>query len=104
MAHRKHNQNEQSDERQNDARQRVEHAVAQALQAQIPHLHSEIVRQVLETVKALVAPGVTTMDLERAAEKKIRESAKSGVLKDLVASVRSMNWLASCGAQMTSVR
>ncbi len=32
-----------------------------------------IVRQVLETVKALVAPGVSTMDLERAAEKKIRE-------------------------------
>ena len=32
-----------------------------------------IVRQVLDTVKALVAPGVTTMDLERAAEKKIRE-------------------------------
>ena len=29
-----------------------------------------IVRQVLETVKALVAPGVTTMDLERAAEKR----------------------------------
>ncbi|HWR37739.1 MAG TPA: type I methionyl aminopeptidase [Clostridia bacterium] len=32
-----------------------------------------IVRQVLETVKVLVAPGVSTMDLERAAEKKIRE-------------------------------
>ena len=32
-----------------------------------------IVRQVLDTVKDLVAPGVTTMDLERAAEKKIRE-------------------------------
>src|SRR6201993_4240089 len=32
-----------------------------------------IVRQGLETGKALVAPGVTTMDLERAAEKKIRE-------------------------------
>src|SRR3954447_19938208 len=32
-----------------------------------------IVRQVLETVRALVAPGVTTMDLERAAEKRIRE-------------------------------
>lgn len=32
-----------------------------------------IVRQVLETVKAMVAPGVSTMDLERAAEKKIRE-------------------------------
>jgi methionyl aminopeptidase len=32
-----------------------------------------IVRQVLDTVKAMVAPGVTTMDLERAAEKKTRE-------------------------------
>src|SRR5579862_4834035 len=32
-----------------------------------------IVRQVLDTVRALVVPGVTTMDLERAAEKKIRE-------------------------------
>lgn len=32
-----------------------------------------IVRQVLETVKALVAPGVSTMDLERVAERKIRE-------------------------------
>src|SRR5246500_5449369 len=32
-----------------------------------------IVRQVLDHVKALVAPGATTMDLERAAEKKIKE-------------------------------
>lgn len=32
-----------------------------------------IVRQVLDTVKVLVAPGVSTMDLEKAAEKKIRE-------------------------------
>lgn len=32
-----------------------------------------IVRQVLDHVRALVTPGVTTMDLERAAEKKIRE-------------------------------
>jgi methionyl aminopeptidase len=32
-----------------------------------------IVRQVLGTVKALVVPGVSTMDLERAAEDKIRE-------------------------------
>src|SRR6266436_8604786 len=32
-----------------------------------------IVRHVLDTVKALVAPGVSTMDLERAAEEKIRE-------------------------------
>ena len=32
-----------------------------------------IVRQVLDTVKQMVAPGVSTMDLERTAEKKIRE-------------------------------
>jgi methionyl aminopeptidase len=32
-----------------------------------------IVRQVLETVKAMVAPGVSTMDLERVAEEKIKE-------------------------------
>jgi len=32
-----------------------------------------IVRQVLDHVRAMVAPGVSTMDLERAAEKKIAE-------------------------------
>jgi len=32
-----------------------------------------IVRQVLDSVKSLVKPGVTTMDLEKAAEKQIRE-------------------------------
>src|SRR5215468_8348408 len=32
-----------------------------------------IVRQVLDHLKALVKPGVTTMDLERAAETKIKE-------------------------------
>src|ERR1700746_2368754 len=32
-----------------------------------------IVRQVLDHVKTLVAPGVTTMHLERVAERKIRE-------------------------------
>ena len=32
-----------------------------------------IVRQVLDTVRAMVKPGVTTMDLERTAEKKIKE-------------------------------
>ena len=32
-----------------------------------------IVRQVLDTVRAMVKPGVTTMELERAAEKKIKE-------------------------------
>ncbi len=33
----------------------------------------QIVRQVLDAVKALVAPGVSTMDLEYAAEEKIKE-------------------------------
>src|SRR3954467_10981365 len=33
----------------------------------------QIVRQVLDAVKALVAPGVSTMDLENAAEEKILE-------------------------------
>jgi methionyl aminopeptidase len=33
----------------------------------------QVVRQVLDAVKALVAPGVSTMDLEHAAEEKIRE-------------------------------
>src|SRR5262249_24096444 len=32
-----------------------------------------IVRQVLDHVRAMVAPGVSTMDLERAAESKIKE-------------------------------
>ena len=32
-----------------------------------------IVRQVLDTVRSMVKPGVTTMDLERAAENKIKE-------------------------------
>ncbi|MFZ0803363.1 MAG: type I methionyl aminopeptidase [Terriglobales bacterium] len=32
-----------------------------------------IVREVLDLLRSLVAPGVTTMDLERAAEKKIKE-------------------------------
>ncbi len=32
-----------------------------------------IVREVLDHVRAMVAPGVTTMDLERAAEKKIKD-------------------------------
>ncbi len=32
-----------------------------------------IVREVLDAVRALVAPGVTTMDLERAAEQKIKD-------------------------------
>ena len=32
-----------------------------------------IVRQVLDHLRALVAPGVTTMDLERAAEQKMKD-------------------------------
>ena len=48
MAHHNGNQNE----KQNEARQCVEHAVAQALQAQIPQLQAQIVRQVLEAMPA----------------------------------------------------
>jgi methionyl aminopeptidase len=40
-----------------------------------------IVRQVLNEVRALVAPGVTTMDLERAAEKKITELGAKAAFK-----------------------
>jgi hypothetical protein len=58
MAHRKHNQNEQP----NDARQRVEDAVAQALQAQIPQLQSEIVRQVLEAMPLSASPATAHED------------------------------------------
>ena len=43
--------------------------------AEIERMRSSgrIVREVLDHVRALVRPGATTMDLERAAEKKIRE-------------------------------
>jgi methionyl aminopeptidase len=40
-----------------------------------------ILRQVLEGVKALVAPGVSTMDLERDAERRIRESGAKPAFK-----------------------
>jgi methionyl aminopeptidase len=40
-----------------------------------------IVRQVLEHVRALVAAGVTTMDLERAAEKQIEEAGAKPAFK-----------------------
>ncbi|MFB3916668.1 MAG: type I methionyl aminopeptidase [Terriglobales bacterium] len=40
-----------------------------------------IVRQVLDAVKAAVAPGVTTMDLERLAEKTIRELGSKPAFK-----------------------
>jgi methionyl aminopeptidase len=40
-----------------------------------------IVRQVLETVKAAVAPGVSTMDLERIAEKAIRDAGAKPAFK-----------------------
>ena len=41
----------------------------------------QIVHQVLEAVRSLVAPGVSTMDLERAAEKKIREAGAKPAFK-----------------------
>jgi methionyl aminopeptidase len=40
-----------------------------------------IVRQVLEATRAIVAPGVSTMDLERVAEKKILESGAVSAFK-----------------------
>jgi hypothetical protein len=54
----RHNQQsggQEKDARQNDARQIVEHAVAQALQSQIPQLQSQIVQQVLEALPAQVS-------------------------------------------------
>ncbi len=40
-----------------------------------------IVRQVLDELRALVAPGLTTMDLERAAERMIREAGAKPAFK-----------------------
>ncbi|HMF89960.1 MAG TPA: type I methionyl aminopeptidase [Candidatus Angelobacter sp.] len=40
-----------------------------------------VLRQVLDTVKAMVAPGVSTMDLERVAEEKIREHGAKPAFK-----------------------
>src|SRR3954452_10006782 len=40
-----------------------------------------IVRQVLDSVKSLVKPGITTMDLEKAAEKQIKESGAKPAFK-----------------------
>src|SRR3954462_4144794 len=40
-----------------------------------------IVRQVLNLARATVAPGITTMDLERVAEKKIQESGAKPAFK-----------------------
>jgi hypothetical protein len=45
----------EQNEKQNELRQNVEHAVAQAFHAQIPGLQSQIVRQVLETLSAPVS-------------------------------------------------
>jgi len=41
----------------------------------------QIVRQVLEATRAVVAPGVSTMDLERMAKKKILESGATSAFK-----------------------
>ena len=40
-----------------------------------------VVRQVLDEMKAMVAPGVSTMDLEKAAEKKIKDLGAKPVFK-----------------------
>ena len=41
----------------------------------------QIVRQVLDELRAMVAPGVTTMDLEKAADRKIKESGAKPAFK-----------------------
>ena len=41
----------------------------------------KIVRQILDELRIMVAPGVTTMDLEQAAERKIKESGAKPALK-----------------------
>ena len=50
-----------------------------------------IVRQVLDELRAMVAPGITTMDLERFAEKKIAELGAKSLIdpKDLLKEVAS---------------
>jgi hypothetical protein len=45
-------QNGNPNDKQHDTRQRIEHAVAQALEAQIPQLQSQIAQQVLESLPA----------------------------------------------------
>src|SRR5258707_13492154 len=40
-----------------------------------------IVRQILDDLRTMVAPGVTTMDLEKAAEQKIKESGAKPAFK-----------------------
>ena len=40
-----------------------------------------IVRQVLESLRKLVAPGVSTMDLERSAEQQIRDAGAKPAFK-----------------------
>jgi hypothetical protein len=60
--HRKHVEGREhgapeNDARQNEARQLVEHAVAQALHAQMPQLQSQIVQQVLEALPAQTREG-----------------------------------------------
>ena len=43
-----------------------------------------IVRQVLDHVRTMVEPGVTTMDLERAAEKKIGELGRQAGIQGIL--------------------
>ena len=38
-----------------------------------------VVRQVLDSLRTMVAPGVSTMDLERAAEKQIQDAGAKAV-------------------------
>ena len=42
-----------------------------------------IVRQVLDELRGMVAPGVSTMDLEKLAERRIKESGAKPAFKDI---------------------
>ncbi len=68
-------------EKQNEVRQVIEHAVAQALQAQMPQLQSQIVQQVLEALPARSSEGSAAHGLGGASD--------SGALVQAVAAIHA---------------
>src|SRR5580704_13137483 len=69
---------EQSD-KQNEVRQLVEHAVAQAFQAQAPQLQSQIVRQVLEALPAVSVNPAAAQSLSGGHDSSALVQAVSGI-------------------------
>ncbi|MGB2837736.1 MAG: hypothetical protein WBC30_19055, partial [Candidatus Sulfotelmatobacter sp.] len=64
-------------EKQNEVRQVIEHAVAQALQAQMPQLQSQIVQQVLDALPA------------RSSEGSVARAPDAGALVQAVAAIHA---------------